>query len=123
MHYIIHGVAKIQTQLSDFHFYFHSVGLKYSVGHEESLRSLKNMSDLVKFSFRKDNPGNRRMDGWMDGWMGKSVESQWCRDTTEGTGAVAQGEMRRRPWHPTPVLLPGKSHGRRSLVGCSPWGR
>ena len=24
---------------------------------------------------------------------------------------------------PTPVLLPGKPHGRRSLVGCSPWGR
>ena len=24
---------------------------------------------------------------------------------------------------PTPVLLPGKSHGRRSLLGCSPWGR
>ena len=30
---------------------------------------------------------------------------------------------RRRQWHPTPVLLPGKSHGRRSLVGGSPWGR
>ena len=30
---------------------------------------------------------------------------------------------RRRQWHPTPVLLPGKSHGRRSLVGCRPWGR
>ena len=30
--------------------------------------------------------------------------------------------QRRRQWHPTPVLLPGKSHGRRSLVGCSPWG-
>ena len=29
---------------------------------------------------------------------------------------------RRRQWHPTPVLLPGKSHGWRSLVGCSPWG-
>ena len=28
----------------------------------------------------------------------------------------------RRQWQPTPVLLPGKSHGRRSLVGCSPWG-
>ena len=28
----------------------------------------------------------------------------------------------RRQWHPTPVLLPGKSHGRGSLVGCSPWG-
>ena len=30
---------------------------------------------------------------------------------------------RRRQWHPTPVLLPGKSHGQRSLVGCSPWDR
>ena len=29
----------------------------------------------------------------------------------------------RRQCHPTPVLLPGKSHGCRSLVGCSPWGR
>ena len=32
------------------------------------------------------------------------------------------GMIRRRQWHPTPVLLPGKSHGRRRLVGCSPWG-
>ena len=30
--------------------------------------------------------------------------------------------LQRRQWHPTPVLLPGKFHGRRSLVGCSPWG-
>ena len=28
----------------------------------------------------------------------------------------------RRQWQPTPVLLSGKSHGWRSLVGCSPWG-
>ena len=33
------------------------------------------------------------------------------------------GNSRRRQWHPTPELLPGKSHGWRSLVGCSPWGR
>ena len=32
------------------------------------------------------------------------------------------GKDRRRQWQPTPVLLPGKSHGRRSLVGCSSWG-
>ena len=31
--------------------------------------------------------------------------------------------IRRRQWHPTPGLLPGKSHGQRSLVGCSPCGR
>ena len=30
---------------------------------------------------------------------------------------------RRRQWQPTPVLLPGKSHGWRSLVGCHLWGR
>ena len=28
----------------------------------------------------------------------------------------------RRKWQPTPVSLPGKSHGHQSLVGCSPWG-
>ena len=31
--------------------------------------------------------------------------------------------LQRRQWYPTPVLLPGKSHGWRSLLGCSPWGR
>ena len=36
---------------------------------------------------------------------------------------VTPGVSPRRRWHPTPVFLPGKSHGRRSLVGCSPWGR
>ena len=35
----------------------------------------------------------------------------------------SSSEKERRQWHPTPVLLPGKFHGRRSLVGCSPWGR
>ena len=29
----------------------------------------------------------------------------------------------RRKWQPTPVFLPGESHGQTSLVGCSPWGR
>ena len=31
--------------------------------------------------------------------------------------------VRQRQWQPTAVLLSGKSHGQRSLVGCSPWGR
>ena len=34
----------------------------------------------------------------------------------------ARNVSRRRQWHPTPVILPGKSHGWSSLVGCSPWG-
>ena len=41
--------------------------------------------------------------------------SNWCWDY--------KMVWRRRQWHPTPVLLPGKSHGWRSLVGSSPWGR
>ena len=36
---------------------------------------------------------------------------------------MASTVNQRRQWHPTPVPLPGKSHGRRSLVGGSPWGR
>ena len=40
-------------------------------------------------------------------------------------GSIAGSEKIpwKRKWHPTPVLLPGKSHGQRSLVGYSPWGR
>ena len=40
------------------------------------------------------------------------------------TGAQPLGleDIWRKKWHPTPVLLPGKSHGQRSLVGHSPWG-
>ena len=37
--------------------------------------------------------------------------------------AIVREPLRRRQWHPTPVLLPEKPHGQRSLVGCSPWGR
>ena len=33
----------------------------------------------------------------------------------------ATHRARRRKWQPTPGLLPGKSHGWRGLVGCSPW--
>ena len=35
---------------------------------------------------------------------------------------ASTAEPWRRRWQPTPVLLPGESHGWRSLVGCSPWG-
>ena len=36
---------------------------------------------------------------------------------------IAQLKFWRRQWHPTPVLLPGKPHGQRSLEGYSLWGR
>ena len=37
--------------------------------------------------------------------------------------AVNHGKIMEKAMHPTPVLLPGKSHGWRSLVGYSPWAR
>ena len=46
----------------------------------------------------------------------------WDRSRETKVGRC-RGSTWRRQWHPTPVLLPGKSHGWRSLVGCSPWGR
>ena len=52
-----------------------------------------------------------------------SMESHRVRhDWSDLAAAAASCIGRRRQWHPTPVLSPGKSHGWRSLVGCSPWG-
>ena len=68
----------------------------------------------------------------ISGWVPMSVnvtKSQgyitdcFMRQLSEVELAIANFSMWRRQWHPTPVLLPGKSHGQRSLVGCSPWGR
>ena len=51
----------------------------------------------------------------------EALLSEQCKEIEENN---RMGKTRdRRQWHPTPVLLPGKSHGWRSLVGCSPWGR
>ena len=54
------------------------------------------------------------------------TQSAWQRKPTIMLGYCfksSQSVMRRRQRHPTLVLLPGKSQGRGSLVGCSPWGR
>ena len=37
--------------------------------------------------------------------------------------SLGQEDPLKKEMAPTPVFLPGESHGRRSLVGCSPWGR
>ena len=44
-------------------------------------------------------------------------------ENSERDGNTRPPDLPFEKWHPTPVPLPGKSHGRRSLVGCSPWGR
>ena len=55
--------------------------------------------------------------------MEELYTSQFPGTMQAQTICSGQWHLSRRKWHPTPVLLPGKSHGQRSLVGCSPWGR
>ena len=43
-----------------------------------------------------------------------AMQKTWVR-------SLAQEDPLRRKWKPTPVLLPGKSHGQRSLADYSPW--
>ena len=50
------------------------------------------------------------------------VTQSWTR-LKQLSSSSSRKSRQRRQWNPTPVLLPGKSHGWRSLVGCSPWGR
>ena len=61
-------------------------------------------------------------------WFAKVTHLGGSREGAVQTGLQRLGELFgtvtlwRRHWHPTPVLLPGKSHGRKSVVGGSPWG-
>ena len=58
--------------------------------------------------------------------LGKKKKSYSNKERRSKTVTVCWSHnavCRRRQWHPTPALLPGKSHGQKSLVGCSPWGR
>ena len=53
----------------------------------------------------------------------KAFLSDQCKEIEEKNRMVKTRDLfRRRQWRPTPVILPGKSHGWRSLEGCIPWG-
>ena len=54
-------------------------------------------------------------------WL--SGKESACKCRRHGFNPWVEEIPWRRKWQPTPVLLPGKSHRQRSLVGYSPWGR
>ena len=55
------------------------------------------------------------------GTLERGRQRSYCLDHAL-SACLYLGKTRKQQCHPTPVLLPGKSHRRRSLVGCSPWG-
>ena len=59
--------------------------------------------------------------GWKNSQTDKADVSVLHKVTKRKTVYIPSGIWRKQ-WHPTPVLLPGNSHGQRSLVGSSPWG-
>ena len=66
---------------------------------------------------------------WWAAVYGVSQSRKWLKRLSSSSGCEVVSQCGFRLhfpndlWQPTPVLLPGKSHGWRSLVGCSPWGR
>ena len=61
--------------------------------------------------------------GFPGGASGKELTCQCRRHKRHGFDLWVRKISWRRPWQPTPVFLPGESHGQRSLVGYSPYHR
>ena len=96
----VHGVAKSRTRLSDFPFTFHFHALE---------KEMANHSSVLAWRV----PGTGEPRGLLS--MGSHrVGHDWSD--------LAAWLSWRRKWEPTPVFLPGESHGQRSLVGYSPRG-
>ena len=105
----VHGVSKSQTQLSDFTFTFHFHALE---------KKMETYSSVLAWRIPwTEKPG--RLQSMASHRVGHDgvTELDWTEYLLNPRQAYG-----RRQWHPTPVLLPGKSHGWRSLMGYSPWG-
>ena len=61
--------------------------------------------------------------GFPGGASGKELACQCRRHKRRGFDPWVGMIPWRRAWQPTPVFLPGESHGQRSLAGYSLWGR
>ena len=99
----VHWVAKSRTWLSDFTFTFHFHSLEREMATHSSALAWK--IPWIEEPGRLQSMGSQR------------VRHDWATSLSLFTFMHW-----RRKWQPTPVLLPGKSHGLRNLVGCSPWG-
>ena len=94
---------------------------KHQLSRDQGWKSDRSSFYEEEKTWKNEDPkGNSQVD-WRDGGV------LWKKGFSRKEGSLEKKSIsrkdRRRQWHPTPVLLPGKSHGPRSLVGCSLWGR
>ena len=85
---------------------------KYLGGRSEQFKNCRLTATDISFFFTLDSKALP--------WILASSEMHW-KDISHMLSSFHLFYSR-DSWHPTPVLLPGKSHGQRSLVGCCPWG-
>ena len=138
----IHGVANSWTRLSDFTSTFHLHALERGNGNPLQCSCLENPRDwgawwAAIYGVAQSRTRLKQLSSSQHWWascyyrkfpQGSSTSScpTLVPPATRALGKVQLLCFRvnvRRQWHHTPVLVPGKSHGWRSLVGCSPWGR
>ena len=94
----VHGVARSRTRLRDFTFTFHFHALEKKMATHSSV-----------FAWRIPGTGE---PGGLSSMGSHRVGHNW----SDLAAAVSMRPWRRK-WQPTPVFLPGESHGQRSLVG------
>ena len=106
-HDAVHRVAKTQTWLSDWTTAMHSIIFTTLV-----LNYFKFGALLLGWAKNSFGISHKMLQKNMNKYFGQP-------NAFYHTACL----IRRTWWHLTPALLPGKPHGQRSLVGCSPWGR
>ena len=144
-------VVKSQSQLSDFHFHCHAeyiiqntsldetqAGIKISGKNINNLRyaddtilmaerkeELKSL--LMKVKEKSEKVGLKLNIQKMKIMASSSftfwqIDGETVETLTDFIFLGSKITAGRRAWQPTPVFLPGESHGQRSLAGCSPQG-
>ena len=124
---MVHGVAKSRTRLSDFAFTFHFHALEKAMATHSSVLAwrIPGMGEPAGLPSMGSHRVTRlkRLSSSSSGASGKEPTCQFRRHERRGFHPSVGKIPWRKARQPTPVFLPGESHGQGSLVGYSPWGQ